>query len=119
MEDVAAGKFGNSVYLAVEILRRDDPRHVAAIRILKALILDTGRQVVRLRCGAEHVENPGNRMHAERPLGQGIGRSEEHTSELQSLMRISYAVFCLKKKKTKTQAKYHKQHTNDITDDTF
>src|SRR3546814_3144067 len=33
----------------------------------------------------------------------GNGRSEEHTSELQSLMRISYAVFCLKKKKkTKT-----------------
>src|SRR3546814_7579275 len=31
------------------------------------------------------------------------GRSEEHTSELQSLMRISYAVFCLKKKKYKTQ----------------
>src|SRR3546814_4077253 len=38
----------------------------------------------------------------------GLGRSEEHTSELQSLMRISYAVFCLKKKKTtntKTQKK--------------
>src|SRR3546814_3109373 len=32
---------------------------------------------------------------------QRSGRSEEHTSELQSLMRISYAVFCLKKKKTK------------------
>src|SRR3546814_6538356 len=31
---------------------------------------------------------------------QGSWRSEEHTSELQSLMRISYAVFCLKKKKT-------------------
>src|SRR3546814_9536980 len=31
-----------------------------------------------------------------------IGRSEEHTSELQSLMRISYAVFCLKKKIQKT-----------------
>src|SRR3546814_6467701 len=31
---------------------------------------------------------------------EGRGRSEEHTSELQSLMRISYAVFCLKKKKT-------------------
>src|SRR3546814_7534453 len=30
-------------------------------------------------------------------------RSEEHTSELQSLMRISYAVFCLKKKKTRTR----------------
>src|SRR3546814_9469317 len=32
-----------------------------------------------------------------------FGRSEEHTSELQSLMRISYAVFCLKKKKKYTQ----------------
>src|SRR3546814_4129050 len=32
-------------------------------------------------------------------------RSEEHTSELQSLMRISYAVFCLKKKKTKNTKK--------------
>src|SRR3546814_2061437 len=31
------------------------------------------------------------------------GRSEEHTSELQSLMRISYAVFCLKKKKKQTE----------------
>src|SRR3546814_2389392 len=34
------------------------------------------------------------------PLTFTGGRSEEHTSELQSLMRISYAVFCLKKKKT-------------------
>src|SRR3546814_2866457 len=33
-------------------------------------------------------------------------RSEEHTSELQSLMRISYAVFCLKKKKTKKYIHY-------------
>src|SRR3546814_4090253 len=45
-------------------------------------------------------------------------RSEEHTSELQSLMRISYAVFCLKKKKTrKTQCKPQestmKQTTNN------
>src|SRR3546814_2771033 len=32
-------------------------------------------------------------------LTAGVSRSEEHTSELQSLMRISYAVFCLKKKK--------------------
>src|SRR3546814_6251785 len=33
-------------------------------------------------------------------------RSEEHTSELQSLMRISYAVFCLKKKKTSKEQRY-------------
>src|SRR3546814_9463919 len=42
-------------------------------------------------------------------------RSEEHTSELQSLMRISYAVFCLKKKKTTNQQthkqdQHHSQH---------
>src|SRR3546814_7064756 len=38
------------------------------------------------------------------------GRSEEHTSELQSLMRISYAVFCLKKKKQQTY-KHMTTHT--------
>src|SRR3546814_8369146 len=37
------------------------------------------------------------------PMFEGGWRSEEHTSELQSLMRISYAVFCLKKKKNKIQ----------------
>src|SRR3546814_6606781 len=36
------------------------------------------------------------------PVADRPGRSEEHTSELQSLMRISYAVFCLKKKQTNT-----------------
>src|SRR3546814_5417755 len=38
--------------------------------------------------------------------GAADGRSEEHTSELQSLMRISYAVFCLKKKKITSQHTY-------------
>src|SRR3546814_4399457 len=47
-----------------------------------------------------------------RPSSQCAGRrSEEHTSELQSLMRISYAVFCLKKKKKKTKSKT--KHYND------
>src|SRR3546814_4466755 len=47
---------------------------------------------------------------ASQPFSNGLsrsrqitGRSEEHTSELQSLMRTSYAVFCLKKKNTYTQ----------------
>src|SRR3546814_5259774 len=41
-----------------------------------------------------------------------VGRSEEHTSELQSLMRISYAVFCLKKKliQTNTTTDHHTSH---------
>src|SRR3546814_10024589 len=40
---------------------------------------------------------------------QALTRSEEHTSELQSLMRISYAVFCLKKKK------YNQEYNNQIS----
>src|SRR3546814_6332133 len=40
---------------------------------------------------------------AHRIVDEGQMRSEEHTSELQSLMRISYAVFCLKKKKSTTK----------------
>src|SRR3546814_10491922 len=43
-------------------------------------------------------------IHKDDPVAQRIwDRSEEHTSELQSLMRSSYAVFCLKKKNNKTQ----------------
>src|SRR3546814_8642299 len=42
----------------------------------------------------------------------GGDRSEEHTSELQSLMRISYAVFCLKKKTSKHNTETHRKHNN-------
>src|SRR3546814_7922005 len=48
-----------------------------------------------------------------RGTAQAVERSEEHTSELQSLMRISYAVFCLKKKKT--QISTDRLHTHIIT----
>src|SRR3546814_6335025 len=44
-------------------------------------------------------------------------RSEEHTSELQSLMRISYAVFCLKKKKKKNKTQKKKQKANKQQND--
>src|SRR3546814_6606846 len=70
--------------------------------------------------GPRHVRGPSDRHDArvcERRQQGGRGgalwhhqgdrerRSEEHTSELQSLMRISYAVFCLKKKTKHTQTK--------------
>src|SRR3546814_1105501 len=45
-------------------------------------------------------------------LSSGGGGSEEHTSELQSLMRISYAVFCLKKKTTKAPPNIDRNNTN-------
>src|SRR3546814_5871310 len=48
-----------------------------------------------------------------RRIGDGSERSEEHTSELQSLMRISYAVFCLKKKRR--QQCIPQQSTTEIT----
>src|SRR3546814_4268376 len=69
--------------LAAEAGHAVDPQ-IARVGILQ----------VHLALGKE----AGNRAD----LGQQgllVGRSEEHTSELQSLMRISYAVFCLKKKK--------------------
>src|SRR3546814_6248926 len=48
----------------------------------------------------------GDHQRGKQIKGQDMNhRSEEHTSELQSLMRISYAVFCLKKKKHKTTNK--------------
>src|SRR3546814_7257054 len=60
-------------------------------------------RAVRLRAVAQSGPPCGARAAAGRaaavPGRNRAGRSEEHTSELQSLMRISYAVFCLKKKK--------------------
>src|SRR3546814_1901771 len=46
-------------------------------------------------------------------------RSEEHTSELQSLMRISYAVFCLKKKKKKNNQKKKRKQKKRITQNSY
>src|SRR3546814_7826751 len=48
-------------------------------------------------------------------LAREPDRSEEHTSELQSLMRISYAVFCLKKKKNRTNKYNRVRHKPQIT----
>src|SRR3546814_8444785 len=83
----------------------DAPRHAQQSMIL--LPLDTpGVKVLRMLPGfgyddAPHghgeVELKDVRVPVENIL-HGEGRSEEHTSELQSLMRISYAVYCLKKK---------------------
>src|SRR3546814_2365879 len=54
--------------------------------------------VLFVRPVSDHA--PADRRGPRPPSSGAPDRSEEHTSELQSLMRISYAVFCLKKKKT-------------------
>src|SRR3546814_10740927 len=70
----------------------------------KSLLLPKKRQAGRNNQGKITVRHRGG------------GRSEEHTSELQSLMRISYAVFCLKKKKNmKKQHKTHDRYTHNRT----
>src|SRR3546814_9832636 len=69
----------------------------------------------RSRFGSASTSNAVNVTTSNMPYWlyacQGMNRSEEHTSELQSLMRISYAVFCLKKKKKQN----NKNHKHDIT----
>src|SRR3546814_4191908 len=80
-----------------------------------------GHDPLRAGGDARDVSRPHHRhaWQSDRPAGRrsptgpehapagGVQRSEEHTSELQSLMRISYAVFCLKKKKK------NKKHQNE------
>src|SRR3546814_9101377 len=58
------------------------------------------------RVAVETIIVTGRRQDA-KPIAQTATRSEEHTSELQSLMRISYAVFCLKKKKNKKNTQHN------------
>src|SRR3546814_5156050 len=72
---------------------------VAAVGKLVAVHRGVGPEPVELVVWLAAVEGGGVvEIDARTAVGAGH-RSEEHTSELQSLMRISYAVFCLKKKK--------------------
>src|SRR3546814_4931783 len=78
------------------ILRDDGRFHLAA-----AADRVTQRGLIEREQGFEILFEPGKESGiTEHAVLDDLGdRSEEHTSELQSLMRISYAVFCLKKKK--------------------
>src|SRR3546814_5129999 len=88
---------------AIESMRADlgdrslDPASPKLLRYLKMSMGALPQETLRV-----FFLDPAQRLIADAQLQQ---RSEEHTSELQSLMRISYAVFCLKKNKSqKTQA---------------
>src|SRR3546814_10767742 len=65
--------------------------------------IDRGHPYTRRRPRRRALTSPGRRDAARSLI---VSRSEEHTSELQSLMRISYAVFCLKKKTQIKQKEY-------------
>src|SRR3546814_5505298 len=99
-------------------MRRPDQLHVAADK------LDDYREGAAVLAG--HLMLRRVELHAIALGGAAVGnvrlhrglpqrlrrdaRSEEHTSELQSLMRISYAVFCLKKKKTDQYTREQSQY---------
>src|SRR3546814_6556815 len=72
------------------VIRSDDQRRVSPSGLRRLHMLKRGHGVVR--------SAPGDYRDTSRSLLDADFRSEEHTSELHSLLRISYAVFCLKKK---------------------
>src|SRR3546814_6558396 len=78
-------------------------RYVAGADAKDATFEVTGTGSGRFRVGVASLM-PADNIHGWR--ADTVARSEEHTSELQSLMRISYAVFCLKQKNTNNQATY-------------
>src|SRR3546814_2112225 len=79
---------------------------IQANPLQSSMLREKAREVVGDFTGADDAA-----IEAAGSLAGGEHRSEEHTSELQSLMRISYAVFCLKKKNTNDQQ--HRTNTHN------
>src|SRR3546814_1000768 len=82
-----------------EVVRRQCLQHVRIDRAAAMLRQKAAKPLRRRDIGASRMLRPALFV-----------RSEEHTSELQSLMRISYAVFCLKKKNTYKDLTNHTQY---------
>src|SRR3546814_1635758 len=103
---------GHGKARVAQMLREDargaDLLHPEFGVLVEVLVERVERRIVFVeQCGQPRLSGGkiGCRLRAGRGEGEGqrSRRSEEHTSELQSLMRISYAVFCLKKKKRKNK----------------
>src|SRR3546814_5747819 len=104
---VAGGQHYPDLCIAAEIggVRRPAPPHRLPIAL--------ARRVERPRDHRSFQPHATFTLRIER-AGVDKARSEEHTSELQSLMRISYAVFCLKKK-TQQRKHTHQPATTELT----
>src|SRR3546814_6843980 len=92
--------------VAVERLREGNGQHGIGLRIAEEPLIASFGQLRQGRHAGDQRNLALFRQRHDRLGGAAAesphdDRSEEHTSELQSLMRISYAVFCLKKKNTK------------------
>src|SRR3546814_6967929 len=93
--DLAGGADHQRWHATLQILRRVD---LLALQIVGIQRRNRDRHVLQVFRRAPRSDDDFGDS-AGRRVPRRDGRSEEHTSELQSLMRISYAVFCLKKKK--------------------
>src|SRR3546814_2718944 len=94
LEEDSEVRFPVAVSIAVELCRYLMGRGVEEFHIYTLNRADLTAALCRLLRNDARARE----IYIEEPLLLAGGRSEEHTSELQSLMRISYAVFCLKKK---------------------
>src|SRR3546814_7055358 len=102
----------------IEQRRPQQPRQLA--RVVQCAARDIERVVEAMLeaevAGAARIVGDALQLIGQRGqrLPDAVVRSEEHTSELQSLMRISYAVFCLKKKKNiyNTPSKTYHNHSS-------
>src|SRR3546814_7417203 len=104
---------------AIRVHRRQPDMPIEEVEDRQIDVRAHARNAVRLARIEHRLERLGRGLHLRHQLARIVEhdivvrqavdqqqrRSEEHTSELQSLMRISYAVFCLKKKK---KTKYHR-----------
>src|SRR3546814_10621681 len=109
----SAGRWGRHCRLTRR-RGRDDNASISPRQVLKAGAMTAesqqGATGANSAAAAANTDHPGHAHHGDGKLKLAVGavgvvfgdigtsRSEEHTSELQSLMRLSYAVFCLKKK---------------------
>src|SRR3546814_10912285 len=117
---VALRRLGLRARRAVGTVELEERRRLEPFRIARAerragckrergIGADTGVAAEIVVIVVAHAAGDGELAHRlDDQFAIDAGRSEEHTSELQSLMRISYAVFCLKKKKPKITSKHHK-----------
>src|SRR3546814_5154309 len=88
-----------------------DGKHTVFGKVLEGLeVVDAVKQGDTIKS----VKIEGDADAALAAKADRVARSEEHTSELQSLMRISYAVFCLKKKKDKHHIRHGQLQTQSI-----
>src|SRR3546814_1369195 len=92
------------------------PTHEFAIVFAQRAGQRTKAGITHVRAGSPFPDIAKQLLYA--VIRTGSNRSEEHTSELQSLMRISYACFCLKKKNKRSTTKHNHirtPHTNILT----